>query len=377
MDAIRAGWSWPACRSWTWSPIRTIRGVGTSRRSGRALSATASTGRSWSIGATMEVLAGNHTLAAARELGWERSGGRRSWMSMTSRRSGSCWSTTAPMTSPATTAAGSPSCSRSSPISTGRATTQAALDALLDELGRPMPSPTRTSCPPLPAKPTHAGRATVYRAGPPPAGLRRRPRRRCLRAAARRRAGRSAVDRPALRRRLRRQDRARLRIAERRSRPASRRCWRRVRAGGRGAGAGAPLYVAHPAGALSLAFRRGVSGARAGGCTRRSSGSRTRWCSGTPTTTTATSRSCTATSRAAGAAAAARDGLVWRQHPDLGARGRPRPRASREHPTMKPPELIEIALRNSSRRGDLVLDPFAGSGSTLVAVRAARPQPPG
>jgi len=34
---------------------------------------------------------------------------------------------------------------------------------------------------------------------------------------------------------------------------------------------------------------------------------------------------------------------------------------------MKPPELVERCLRNSTRRGDLVLDPFAGSGSTLVA----------
>ncbi len=54
----------------------------------------------------------------------------------------------------------------------------------------------------------------------------------------------------------------------------------------------------------------------------------------------------------------------------------PRPRAAREHPTMKPVELVEIALRNSSRRRDLVLDPFAGSGSTMVATerlgRAAR-----
>jgi len=45
----------------------------------------------------------------------------------------------------------------------------------------------------------------------------------------------------------------------------------------------------------------------------------------------------------------------------------PRPRVSRDHPTMKPPELIAGALRNSTRRGALVLDPFAGSGSTLVA----------
>jgi hypothetical protein len=48
----------------------------------------------------------------------------------------------------------------------------------------------------------------------------------------------------------------------------------------------------------------------------------------------------------------------------------PRPRASREHPTMKPPELVAVGLRNSSRRGELVLDPFAGSGSTLVACEA-------
>jgi DNA modification methylase len=51
----------------------------------------------------------------------------------------------------------------------------------------------------------------------------------------------------------------------------------------------------------------------------------------------------------------------------------PRPTASPEHPTMKPPELIEIALRNSSTRSHLILDPFAGSGSTLVACeRSAR-----
>jgi len=53
-----------------------------------------------------------------------------------------------------------------------------------------------------------------------------------------------------------------------------------------------------------------------------------------------------------------------------------RPKASREHPTAKPPELIEHCLRNSSRPGAVVLDPFAGAGSALVACeqsgRAAR-----
>jgi DNA modification methylase len=37
------------------------------------------------------------------------------------------------------------------------------------------------------------------------------------------------------------------------------------------------------------------------------------------------------------------------------------------HPTQKPVELIEMALNNSSKGGDTVLDVFGGSGSTLIA----------
>jgi DNA modification methylase len=44
-----------------------------------------------------------------------------------------------------------------------------------------------------------------------------------------------------------------------------------------------------------------------------------------------------------------------------------RPARSEAHPTMKPVALLEAMLRNSSRRGDVVLDPFCGSGSTLIA----------
>ena len=44
-----------------------------------------------------------------------------------------------------------------------------------------------------------------------------------------------------------------------------------------------------------------------------------------------------------------------------------KPRANDLHPTMKPVELVERAINNSSRRGDVVLDPFAGSGTTLIA----------
>lgn len=44
-----------------------------------------------------------------------------------------------------------------------------------------------------------------------------------------------------------------------------------------------------------------------------------------------------------------------------------RPKRSAEHPTMKPVELIAPMLANSTRPGDTVYDPFAGSGSTLIA----------
>jgi DNA modification methylase len=47
-----------------------------------------------------------------------------------------------------------------------------------------------------------------------------------------------------------------------------------------------------------------------------------------------------------------------------------RPKASKEHPTMKPVALLEQAVLNSSKPGELVLDPFAGSGSTLIACAA-------
>lgn len=45
----------------------------------------------------------------------------------------------------------------------------------------------------------------------------------------------------------------------------------------------------------------------------------------------------------------------------------PKPAANRDHPTMKPVELVTRALDNSLRPGGIVLDMFAGSGTTLVA----------
>ena len=43
-----------------------------------------------------------------------------------------------------------------------------------------------------------------------------------------------------------------------------------------------------------------------------------------------------------------------------------KPAANRIHPTAKPVELVERALLNSSKSGDIVADLFGGSGSTLI-----------
>ncbi|KPQ06186.1 MAG: DNA modification methylase [Rhodobacteraceae bacterium HLUCCA12] len=48
-----------------------------------------------------------------------------------------------------------------------------------------------------------------------------------------------------------------------------------------------------------------------------------------------------------------------------------RPKRNAEHPTMKPVALILEMIENSTRRGDTVLDPFGGSGSTLIACHKA------
>lgn len=44
-----------------------------------------------------------------------------------------------------------------------------------------------------------------------------------------------------------------------------------------------------------------------------------------------------------------------------------KPARNAEHPTMKPVSLIKRLIENSSNIGDIILDPFAGSGSTLIA----------
>jgi DNA modification methylase len=51
-----------------------------------------------------------------------------------------------------------------------------------------------------------------------------------------------------------------------------------------------------------------------------------------------------------------------------------KPASNDLHPTMKPVELVDRALRNSSKTRDTVLDPFGGSGTTLIACERASRQ---
>lgn len=44
-----------------------------------------------------------------------------------------------------------------------------------------------------------------------------------------------------------------------------------------------------------------------------------------------------------------------------------KPQRNGEHPTMKPVGLFSYQIQNSSRQGDIVIDPFGGSGTTMIA----------
>jgi len=48
-----------------------------------------------------------------------------------------------------------------------------------------------------------------------------------------------------------------------------------------------------------------------------------------------------------------------------------KPQRNPDHPTMKPVGLCGYFIANSSKEGDIVLDPFGGSGSTLIACEQA------
>jgi len=49
-----------------------------------------------------------------------------------------------------------------------------------------------------------------------------------------------------------------------------------------------------------------------------------------------------------------------------------KPPRNTEHPTVKPVELLTTLIKNSTKSDDVVLDPFGGSGSTLIAAAKTR-----
>lgn len=62
---------------------------------------------------------------------------------------------------------------------------------------------------------------------------------------------------------------------------------------------------------------------------------------------------------------------VW-EYPGVNAFGSGREEALASHPTVKPVAMVADAIRDVSKRGEIVLDPFGGSGTTLIAAQKTR-----
>ncbi len=62
---------------------------------------------------------------------------------------------------------------------------------------------------------------------------------------------------------------------------------------------------------------------------------------------------------------------VW-TYPGASSRGSDARRGLRDHPTVKPTVMLADAILDLSNAGDIVLDPFLGSGSTLMACEKTR-----
>jgi DNA modification methylase len=59
---------------------------------------------------------------------------------------------------------------------------------------------------------------------------------------------------------------------------------------------------------------------------------------------------------------------VW-DYPGFNSFGRNRDEALSIHPTVKPVAMIVDIIKDASRRGDIIFDPFGGSGTTIVAAQ--------
>jgi DNA modification methylase len=62
---------------------------------------------------------------------------------------------------------------------------------------------------------------------------------------------------------------------------------------------------------------------------------------------------------------------VW-EYRGINSFGAERDQSLQSHPTVKPVALVADAIKDCSHRGDLVLDPFAGSGTTLIAAERTK-----
>src|SRR5690606_10129265 len=59
---------------------------------------------------------------------------------------------------------------------------------------------------------------------------------------------------------------------------------------------------------------------------------------------------------------------VW-EYPGVNTFGPDRDEALAMHPTVKPVAMVADAIKDVSRRKEIVLDPFGGSGTTLIAAQ--------
>jgi DNA modification methylase len=62
---------------------------------------------------------------------------------------------------------------------------------------------------------------------------------------------------------------------------------------------------------------------------------------------------------------------VW-EYRGINSFGRERDELLKAHPTAKPVALVADAIKDCSKRGDLILDPFGGSGTTLIAAEKTK-----
>lgn len=134
---------------------------------------------------------------------------------------------------------------------------------------------------------------------------------------------------------------------------------------------GAPLYIAHPAGPLSLVFY--AAGEGIGWEFRQA----LIWDKGSMVLGRSdyhyAHESIIYGFKPAPKGRMGRGGKHWfGDHSQTSVFRVPKPSRSEEHPTMKPVELVRQMLANSLPPSGIVLDPFGGSGTTLIAAHSLR-----